>query len=61
MIKAILPVPVRLYQPGTILVGAHWESYWTQGMTRNEVTYGRDIVVPPLAFYKVYSYWEDIC
>lgn len=57
MIKAILPVPVRLYQPGTILVGAHWESYWTQGMTRNEVTYGRDIVVPPLAFYKVYSYW----
>ena len=57
MIKAILPVPVRLYQPGTILVGANWESYWIQGMTRNEVTFGRDIVIPPLAFYKVYSYW----
>ena len=58
MILAILPVPFRVHQPGSRLLGAKRESYWGQGLNAYEVRYGRDITVPPLAFYKMYSIWN---
>lgn len=57
MIKAILPVPNRVYMPGTVIYGATTEDTWDGWGVQDTWTYGRDIRVPPLAFYKVYSTW----
>lgn len=59
MIQAILPVPFRVHLPGSKLMGAKRESYWKQGLDRYEIEYGRDLIVPPLAFYKMYSIWDQ--
>lgn len=59
MIKAILPVPNRVYTPGSIYVGEQNETVW-DSIAGNECTirYGRNIRVPPLAFYLVYTVWN---
>lgn len=58
MIQAILPVPFRVHPPGSRVMGARREFYWKEGLNTYEVRYGRDIAVPPLAFYKMYSIWD---
>lgn len=58
MIKAILPVPNRVYQPGTMILGETVEDTWDGMSSQDAWSYGRNIRVPPLAFYKVYSTWE---
>lgn len=58
MIKAILPVPNRVYQPGTTILGETVEDTWDGMGSQDAWSYGRNIHVPPLAFYKVYSTWE---
>lgn len=57
MIKAILPVPNRVYQPGMIILGETAEETCDSMGVQDTWSYGRNIRVPPLAFYKVYSTW----
>lgn len=58
MIKAILPVPNRIYTPGSMILGETSEDTWDGMGIQDTWTYGRNIHVPPLAFYVVYSIWN---
>ena len=58
MIKAILPVPNRIYTPGSMILGETSEDTWDGMGVQDTWTYGRNIRVPPLAFYVVYSIWN---
>ena len=58
MIKAILPVPNRIYRPGALYIGEGVDQCWDPMGQVCDWRWGRNIRIPPLTFYKVYSEWK---
>lgn len=57
MIHAIIPMPLRV-QPGTWIHGCLVETVTDPNDTPGIIQCGRNIAVPPLYFYKIFSVWN---